>query len=308
MARDHARIQVAIWDDPDFTQLTAVQQQVYLALTSSKDLSYAGVHPLVPGRLTRNAADLTKAKVMAAFGVLAARRFILMDQRTEEIAVRTYVRHDGIVKQPNMLKACLSAIQAVRSDDLREAILHELGKALHGAFPKGLPDSIRKALAYAFPEGFPEGLANSLTPYPLPQLRTASAVRATPPESSPETPPPPPPPPPAGNAIEQPDPETAHALVAEWLDHTTTRPPSRVIGQVAKELKLLLDEGQPPDDVRAGLAAWARKGLHPSTLASVVHETRTPKPARNGTAIANPSGVDWDAAFARAAQRDQDQR
>ena len=42
----------------------------------------------------------------------------------------------------------------------------------------------------------------------------------------------------------------------------------------------MLDEGQPYEDVRAGLAAWAQKGLHPSTLASVVHETRTPKAPR----------------------------
>ena len=74
--------------------------------------------------------------------------------------------------------------------------------------------------------------------------------------------------------------QSAQTLVAEWLDHTPQRPPGRVIGQVSKELKAMLDEGQPYKDVRAGLAAWAQKGLHPSTLASVVHETRTPKAPR----------------------------
>ena len=74
--------------------------------------------------------------------------------------------------------------------------------------------------------------------------------------------------------------QSAQALIAEWLDHTPQRPPGRVIGQVSKEVKAMLDEGQPYEDVRAGLAAWAQKGLHPSTLASVVHETRTPKAPR----------------------------
>ncbi len=67
----------------------------------------------------------------------------------------------------------------------------------------------------------------------------------------------------------------AQALIAEWIDHCSQRPPKRVIGQTAREIKILLDEGIPPADVRRGLAAWHAKGLHPSALASVVHETRT---------------------------------
>lgn len=72
-------------------------------------------------------------------------------------------------------------------------------------------------------------------------------------------------------------PPTARTLVAEWVDHCGDglRPPNRVIGQVAKELGLMLGEGIPYPDVRAGLAAWHSRGLHPSALASVVHESRT---------------------------------
>lgn len=65
---------------------------------------------------------------------------------------------------------------------------------------------------------------------------------------------------------------TAQALIAEWIDHCRKRPPGRVIGQVAKQLKALLAEGFDYDDVRAGLALWHSKGLHPSTLPSVVNE------------------------------------
>lgn len=89
----------------------------------------------------------------------------------------------------------------------------------------------------------------------------------------------------------------AGTLVAEWIDHCQQRPPGRVVGQVSKELKTLLDEGIEPERVRHALAEWNRKGLHPSALASVVHEVanrRTP-PRRND--------IDWDAAFARAAAK-----
>lgn len=94
---------------------------------------------------------------------------------------------------------------------------------------------------------------------------------------------------------------TAQDLVAEWIDHCPERPPSRVIGQVAKELAGCLNDGIPYEAVRAGLAQWQRRGLSPSLIASVVHELRTsgasPIRARNG-------GPDLDAAMARAQARE----
>jgi hypothetical protein len=66
--------------------------------------------------------------------------------------------------------------------------------------------------------------------------------------------------------------DTAQTLIAEWLDHCRKRPPQRVIGQVAKELGLLLAEGQDVEDVRRGLAHWHAAAKHPSTLASFVNE------------------------------------
>ena len=98
-------------------------------------------------------------------------------------------------------------------------------------------------------------------------------------------------------AVVSDDAPTAQTLVAEWIEHCTDRPPGRVVGQVSKELKTLLDEGIEPDHVRAALAEWNRKGLHPSTLASVVHEITNRKPQQRR------GDIDWDAAFARAAAR-----
>ena len=66
------------------------------------------------------------------------------------------------------------------------------------------------------------------------------------------------------------------AIIGEWIDTLPSRPPGRVIGQIAKEIKTMLDEGIDPDLIRAGVAEWQRKGLHPSALASIVHEVSTP--------------------------------
>lgn len=70
-------------------------------------------------------------------------------------------------------------------------------------------------------------------------------------------------------------PRTAQTLIAEWIDHCTGgRPPSRVIGHVSREVGGMLTEGIPYEDVRRGLAMWHQRSLHPSVLASVVHECR----------------------------------
>jgi hypothetical protein len=97
------------------------------------------------------------------------------------------------------------------------------------------------------------------------------------------------------------DAPTAQTLVGEWIEHCPKRPPGRVVGQVSRELKTLLDEGIEPDRVRAALAEWNRKGLHPSTLASVVHEISNRQPAARGQQATNDL---FDRAMQRAIERD----
>ncbi|KJK40259.1 hypothetical protein UK15_07885 [Streptomyces variegatus] len=101
-------------------------------------------------------------------------------------------------------------------------------------------------------------------------------------------------------------PITAQTIVSEWLERCTTRPPSRVIGQLSKEIRILLDEDRiHPDWIRRGIALWMAKGLHPSTLASVVNEamnaTAAPASAHPGQQPAG--GTVFDRARARVAAR-----
>lgn len=76
---------------------------------------------------------------------------------------------------------------------------------------------------------------------------------------------------------------TAQTLVGEWIDHCEAKPPARVVGQIAKEVAAMLSEGIAYERVRAGLQAWQQKSLHPSALASVVHEVANPPKRRSTT-------------------------
>ena len=96
---------------------------------------------------------------------------------------------------------------------------------------------------------------------------------------------------------------TSQTLIGEWIDHCTQPPPSRVKGQIAKEVKTMLDEGIPYDRVRAGLAEWNSRGLHPSTLPSVVHEVANKAPRRPNTRQQETDDL-FDAAMQRALERD----
>lgn len=89
---------------------------------------------------------------------------------------------------------------------------------------------------------------------------------------------------PSGGAS-APAPETVSTkvLIDEYAAACAHRPPSGVLGHLGRETAKLLAEGIAPEHIRAGLARHRAKGLHPSTLPSLVHE------AMNAT----PTGLVW---------------
>lgn len=98
------------------------------------------------------------------------------------------------------------------------------------------------------PDGVPESGANRPVPVPVPDTSGGDGEPSEP---------------------------NSQTLLAEWLEKCQERPPGRVVGQVAREIKAMLNEGIRYETVRSGLAAWHRKSLHPSALASVVHEVQS---------------------------------
>jgi hypothetical protein len=156
MPRTHVRLLTSIWNDQDWRALTTTQQQTYLAVLSSEDLSWCGAAPLLPQRLVKFASDLTERKVRSAIGALTEARFFVVDEATAEVLVRSYVRHDGILKQPNVTKAMVAAIGKLHSDVLHGVVVSELGRLLREEPPERPRSERAKEDGWQVVEKFPD--------------------------------------------------------------------------------------------------------------------------------------------------------
>lgn len=130
MARTYAKLMVGISTDPDFCALTERAQRFYLLLLANPKLSSAGCIPYQPTKWVRWASDSSSESVAAAIAELEAGSFILSDADTEELLIRSFIRHDGGWKNPKMLKGVQSTIGAIESEALRIVATDELAKCL----------------------------------------------------------------------------------------------------------------------------------------------------------------------------------
>lgn len=128
MPRDHARINLAIWNDDDWLDLPPLAQHLYLVLWTHPELSYAGVVDWHPARLASRAGGWMTEDVILAGKCLEARLFIVIDEVTEECLIRSWARWDGLMKQPIMAVSFAKARAAVASRDIRAVIVHEAQK------------------------------------------------------------------------------------------------------------------------------------------------------------------------------------
>ncbi|MGW6912507.1 hypothetical protein ACWGB8_01595 [Kitasatospora sp. NPDC054939] len=195
MARGHGRILTRIWDDPEFTALTAELQRLYLFLISQPNLNHAGLLPLTLKRWSAKAIGLSSEGLRGQLAGLAERRFVVVDEDTEELLVRSFVRNDGVWKQPQIMGAMVSGALEISSRRLRWALLDEVSRipldqlsdepGRKGLSPRqevsGHIEVLRKAFgdlgprppAGRVPEGVPQGVAE-----PLPEGVGEGSTRA----------------------------------------------------------------------------------------------------------------------------------
>lgn len=128
MARDRANIRLDMWADQDWRDLPQGAQHLYLLLLSHPTLSYAGVADWKPGRLAAMTAGKTAEDVRADADILQAARFVLVDDESEEILIRSFVKHDGLMKQPRLVVSMTNAYAAVASRAIREVVAFEIQK------------------------------------------------------------------------------------------------------------------------------------------------------------------------------------
>jgi hypothetical protein len=133
MARDRGTIRTSIWGDDHWRELSIAAQHLYMQLETSPSLSYAGVVDWRPGKLAL-ASDATAQERYDAALELQGKFFVIIDDDTEEILVRSFLRHDGLLEKPNMVIALHKAFAQVASRTLRGVIVHELAR-LQVEFP-----------------------------------------------------------------------------------------------------------------------------------------------------------------------------
>lgn len=156
MAREYARIKLAIWTDPDFRALSNEAQRLYFLLLTSPTINMCGVADWRESRLAALSSDATLRSTQQAAWELGQAAMIAVDPDTEEVLVRSFVRHDGVLKSPNLAKAMVQAYAGTASQKLMAIISQEVRRAADEApESKGLEEA--ETVAIRFPEGFQLG-------------------------------------------------------------------------------------------------------------------------------------------------------
>lgn len=128
MARSFARCYVRIWADPAWRALDVDAQHLYLLLISQPSMNMAGVLPLQLRKWASCVAGWDIADTAKALDRLRDDTFVLVDEDTEEVLVRSLVRNDEAYKTPGMLKSILRFAEGTQAPELRRTLAVELGR------------------------------------------------------------------------------------------------------------------------------------------------------------------------------------
>jgi hypothetical protein len=114
MSRAEARIKVSIWQDPDFLACSSAAQRAYHLALEQHNVTFAGVVPYTPRSWAMYAPDTTPRSIAKAVAELVERRFVLVDETTAELWIRSLVKHD-VAANPKLRAALRRDVQAIRS-------------------------------------------------------------------------------------------------------------------------------------------------------------------------------------------------
>lgn len=128
MAREHANIRLDMIGDADWRTLSVQAQWLYKLLLVHPKTNRAGVSDWRPNRLASIAAGVSAADVREYAAELERGHFVVIDEDNEEILVRTYVKHDGVMKQPNMAVTMANDWSGVASERIRAVVAFEVQK------------------------------------------------------------------------------------------------------------------------------------------------------------------------------------
>jgi hypothetical protein len=132
MARKFAQLHCDIWEDREFLALSPEARFVFVACFAQKIVNYCGVLVYSPARMAR-ATGYKPAQVTRAITELDKARFVLHDDETGEILVRSFVVNNNVCAQPQLRKAMERCFDEVLSDRLRAEIVAGLPATYKGS-------------------------------------------------------------------------------------------------------------------------------------------------------------------------------
>lgn len=126
MARDHGRVLSKIWQDKEFRALPRTAQALYIQLLSQPNVNNAGILPLMLSKWAKGCDELTSEALMRDLAVLVDSAFIVVDTDSEEVLIRSFMRHDPGMKHPYIFKNALKMAEAAEGESIRRALGAEL--------------------------------------------------------------------------------------------------------------------------------------------------------------------------------------
>lgn len=142
MARSHGKVLAAIWRDDDWLKLSASAQRVYILLLSQPKVTLCGTLDLAEKRWARMASDTSLDDINAALLELSDASFIVADGITEELAIRSFTKHDLNTSRMNLnlAKGFWRAWEGLESETLRFFIMTEIPDDLWEKLEEHAPD------------------------------------------------------------------------------------------------------------------------------------------------------------------------
>ena len=123
--KDHARINLDLWGNDDWLDLSPSAQHLYFVLWTSPQLSYCGTGDWHPGKIASKARGWTPADVELAAEELSHGLFLIIDTDTSEFILRSWMKHDGLWRTPNMAVSMANARADLASRMLRGVVVFE---------------------------------------------------------------------------------------------------------------------------------------------------------------------------------------
>ena len=123
MARTYARIRVDIWRDDTWGTVSRDAQWLYLMILTQPSLSVVGCLVMRPGVWARLAGGEDRDHVRKWLAELEEAGLVSVDERTEEVVVRTFTTHDLVFRNQNLGRGVWGAWSAIDSEALRRVVV-----------------------------------------------------------------------------------------------------------------------------------------------------------------------------------------